>query len=56
MEEREYFSDWMAHSVEMQLSTYDKRLAAGEVQPLERSAGAHAAPARDESRENKVAL
>ena len=33
MAEREYFSDWMAHSVEMQLSTYDKRLAAGEVQP-----------------------
>ena len=31
MEEREYFTEWMMHSLEMQLSAYDKRLLAGEV-------------------------
>ena len=32
MEERDYFTDWMMHSLEMQLSAYDKRLMAGEVE------------------------
>lgn len=32
MEERDYFTEWMMHSLEMQLSAYDKRLLAGEVE------------------------